>query len=68
MNIIPSVHLALAAARLAANRVGRPLSQSIGYDDGRIIPVPRKTLMPDLSPVSAEYYAIIDRITRGEAV
>jgi hypothetical protein len=60
--------LALMAAKLAEQRVGYgPMSSNFGNVGEYLCPrsvLPQYT--PDLIPFSCEYYAICDRITRGE--
>jgi hypothetical protein len=56
--------LADMAMRLAEER--GPNSTKGFWTTRHLDPAPRKCARPETHPVSAEYYAIIDRISRGE--
>lgn len=64
---IPSVALGMMACRLAMSRMfpGQPLDwMNAGYGLGDFMPTPRRYCC---GRAGLEYYAIIDRISRGEA-
>lgn len=63
----PSIALALMACRLAMSRAhpGAPLEWMNSADDrGSFMPTPRQYC---IGKAGTEFYAILDRLTRGEA-